>query len=667
MYLVLLLSLFSSTVFTPTVERAFSLFKTGDWAAAASALDEAYSDDPELFAANNLHYLRGRIAESQNDWARARTEFEKVTAENPLYALAMWHAARSAVRLSDDPAADSFLSRLPRTFPAELKMQIAREASQAVAVKIYQTLTTREARLERAKVRGDRTALWALLRERKEDDSALQGALLLNGAATTAQQRLDLADTFMAHRQFDNAQALYRQLANGVFASRARYQLARIQFLREDYSGAIRSFEEVAKDYPGTDWEKDSEYQIASCYWRLGDYPNSEKAYVRYMAKYGRLGQYEGAVRNLVDVYRAMSENGKALALIDSTLRRQTTVATRQVLLFSKAKVLYIQGRYTAARTLFGDLARARLRSTPGGTTREEARYFEALSLAKAGSQAAAEVIWRELARDAHSYYGQKSLVQLGMNLPDAEVTVCTSPQNVAVNQVANLESHRRPLFTSVQPVVDPVSELAFLQLWDEAALWMETKQPRPAPQAAAELAYAGGRYHRSIFYADRLPRSERTSPLLYPAGFRRIICNEAQQHAVDPLWLHAIIWQESKYNPAARSGASARGLMQFIPETAAAVSSALGMQNLQLEKLYEPAVNIRLGAYYWKSLLSELRRPEMALAAYNGGIDNVRRWRAKWAETDEFFVADIGFVETKRYVMEVFKARAAYQALGRQ
>jgi soluble lytic murein transglycosylase len=106
---------------------------------------------------------------------------------------------------------------------------------------------------------------------------------------------------------------------------------------------------------------------------------------------------------------------------------------------------------------------------------------------------------------------------------------------------------------------------------------------------------------------------------------------------------------------------------MQFIPETATAVGSALGMRNLPLEKLYDPAVNIQLGAYYWKSLLSELRRPEMALAAYNGGMDNVRRWRAKGPDTDEFFVADIGFVETKRYVMEVFKARAAYQALGRQ
>jgi soluble lytic murein transglycosylase-like protein len=52
-----------------------------------------------------------------------------------------------------------------------------------------------------------------------------------------------------------------------------------------------------------------------------------------------------------------------------------------------------------------------------------------------------------------------------------------------------------------------------------------------------------------------------------------------------------------------------------------------------------------------------------MALAAYNGGPENVQRWLAKSSDA-EFFVSDIGFVETKRYVMSVFAARAAYRSL---
>ena len=114
----------------------------------------------------------------------------------------------------------------------------------------------------------------------------------------------------------------------------------------------------------------------------------------------------------------------------------------------------------------------------------------------------------------------------------------------------------------------------------------------------------------------------------VYPSGFHDIICTEAAKYSVDPLWLHAIIWQESKYNPRARSGASARGVMQFIPETANAEGAAIGMKEFSLDRLYDPSVNIPLGAHYFASLLKEVKNPLLALAAYNGGIDNARRWK---------------------------------------
>ncbi len=129
---------------------------------------------------------------------------------------------------------------------------------------------------------------------------------------------------------------------------------------------------------------------------------------------------------------------------------------------------------------------------------------------------------------------------------------------------------------------------------------------------------------------------------------------------------MHAIIWQESKYNANAHSGAAARGLMQFIPDTAQSIAVQAGIDDLTLDRLYDPETSIQLGAYYWATLLSEFKSPELALAAYNGGPDNVRRWRDKWPDSDgEFFVSDIGFTETKLYVQAVFSARAAYGRLN--
>src|SRR4030095_8205498 len=47
-----------------------------------------------------------------------------------------------------------------------------------------------------------------------------------------------------------------------------------------------------------------------------------------------------------------------------------------------------------------------------------------------------------------------------------------------------------------------------------------------------------------------------------------RIIFRIGKQEGVDPRFIHAVIWQESKYEQKARSHAGAQGLMQLMPAT---------------------------------------------------------------------------------------------------
>jgi len=93
---------FYSTLFESSIDRVFFATQSGDWPAAASALDEAFNQDALSFDANNLHYLRGRVAEHQNDWIRARDEFNKISEGNPLHSLALWHAFHDSASLRDE-------------------------------------------------------------------------------------------------------------------------------------------------------------------------------------------------------------------------------------------------------------------------------------------------------------------------------------------------------------------------------------------------------------------------------------------------------------------------------------------------------------------------------------------------------------------------------------
>src|SRR5262245_28704208 len=386
-FVLVLASILLQTSFETTIDNASTLIRNNNLAGAAAVLDQARVSYPELFIANNLHYLRGRIAEDQRDWQRAVEEFSQIGTNNPLHALAAWHAAKASARLGNGADEESFVEMLPRDFPADFKMQLARISSNPVASKIYQNLSTREARFERARLADDDVTLRALYREAKDDDIGLQAARLTVKNASTARDQMDIAGVYTTHRQFDDALPLYNKAAEDPsYAAEARYQIARIYFLREDYKLAIESYAAIAQDFKGTDWEKDSEYQIASCYWRLGDLRNSEKAYLDYIKKYRSKGD-DGAARNLIDVYRALGETQKAIMWLDRALTARPTVTARQVLLFTKAKVLFTQQKYAAAEKLFQQLSVTRLRSAAGATTKEEAQYFGALSLAKSGKK----------------------------------------------------------------------------------------------------------------------------------------------------------------------------------------------------------------------------------------------------------------------------------------
>jgi soluble lytic murein transglycosylase len=656
----------AATPFASTIDEAFTFAQNGQWTSAASALDRAYAEDPSSFEANNLHYWRGRVAENEKDWTRALAEFEKVASGNPLRALAAWHAALASIQLRQPARASELAVEFPSDFPADMKMQLAREAPPDVALKIYTGLTSREARFQRARLVQDHSALWTLLRDSNTDDVALEAARILQPTASSPRETIDVANALAAHREFDQAVVLYRRAAETPsFKAESLFQIGRAFFQRQEYAAALEQYQAVER-LDESDWQKDARYQIASCYWRTANYRAAEKAYLDYVARYARTGVDEPAVRNLVDVYRALGENSKAIALLDQTLAKRLSTAGRQSLLFTKAKILYIEKRYSSALQIFRQLGQMRMRSTPGGASIDEVRYFEAMTLASLGNKTAANAIWKQLASDPLTYYGQKAASRLGAAIdPTASSRSCDMPADPVRSEVANrLLSLRHPVRSETDPAADALGDLVFMGLWDEASRWIERTR-RPNARLAADLAYLANRYDHAIAQADRLPSSEPNKEIIYPSAFRTTICGAAAAYHADPLWLHAIIWQESKYNPNAASAASAHGLMQFIPETARTVGAAIGIPQVTVDRLYDPETSIRMGAYYWASLMAEFKQPELALAAYNGGPVNVRRWLDKWPGADiEFFVSDIGFVETKRYVQAVFAARAAYGRL---
>lgn len=141
------------------------------------------------------------------------------------------------------------------------------------------------------------------------------------------------------------------------------------------------------------------------------------------------------------------------------------------------------------------------------------------------------------------------------------------------------------------------------------------------------------------------------------PRRFHSLVEGECRDRELDPNLFYSLIRQESLFEPEAVSWVGARGLTQIMPTTGAWIARRLRHHGFRVSHLFEPEANVRFGAYYLSVQLEDFDGDIMrALAAYNGGPDNVKRWWDYGGAGDvDVFVEDIGFSQTSDYVRRVY------------
>jgi membrane-bound lytic murein transglycosylase D len=147
--------------------------------------------------------------------------------------------------------------------------------------------------------------------------------------------------------------------------------------------------------------------------------------------------------------------------------------------------------------------------------------------------------------------------------------------------------------------------------------VWLARVRTRPAPARAAELMPK----LRAAFAAEGVP------PEL--------------------AWLAEA---ESSLNPAARSPVGAKGLFQFMPETA----RSLGLSTFLPDERTDPAKSARAAARYLRGLHGRFGNWALALAAYNAGEGRVARTLAARGAKTFTAIAEALPAETRMYVPKV-------------
>ena len=238
-----------------------------------------------------------------------------------------------------------------------------------------------------------------------------------------------------------------------------------------------------------------------------------------------------------------------------------------------------------------------------------------------------------------------------------------TPPDAVELAEAA--DPGRPPV--SVQWLMDRDAPGPAMREWRRVAA-ARGSTPRESLAAAEHVAGLGDNHNSIRWLRMAFPelggvvmwRAPSNAVRLYlPLPWHRELTAAAREAGIEPWLLAAVGRQESVMTAHARSPRGAMGVLQLLPETARIHARALGFGSAL--DLYDPSVNLRIGAYELARLLRKFGAVEPALAAYNGGETRVRRWWRRWSDERRFTEA-IPIPETYNYVRRVRFLSEAYR-----
>jgi soluble lytic murein transglycosylase len=308
----------------------------------------------------------------------------------------------------------------------------------------------------------------------------------------------------------------------------------------------------------------------------------------------------------------------------------------------------------------------------------EKLLYWGGKALEKSGRPREAEEHHARLSRDfPHSYYRQLiSLRGRAPLAPKGPFPVLQDPPLPPFLEVkadssgakaVHLEKGRLLTRMALLPLAAEELEAAEGEGANLEEMWMEISR----------LYREAEEYHRSNLLVRKKftlkslsgqPSDKERSlyRLAYPVGNPSLVDRYAQARNLDPALLCALILEESRFQVQAVSPAGARGLMQVMPQTGKRIARELKIRRFSGEQLFDPAVNIRLGSWYFARMLEEFGgKVHLALAAYNAGPHMVRKWLANGRSAgDDEFVENIPYPETRNYVIRVMGSAQIYRFL---
>ena len=290
--------------------------------------------------------------------------------------------------------------------------------------------------------------------------------------------------------------------------------------------------------------------------------------------------------------------------------------------------------------------------STP--ISKARAKYWQGRAEEAAGQDP--KPSYQAAAQYQTAFYGLLAAERLGLPLDKALLANATVPD------------WKTAAFTksSVLEAVKLLLDAGDRTLAKRFLLHLGESQDETGLAQMADMTLNWGEPHLALLVA----KAAAERGLILPAAYYPVPDFVPDDLAVSRALALAITRRESEFDPAARSAADARGLMQLLPGTAKLMANKLGVEHEVDKLLTDPAYNVTMGSAYLAEMVEKFG-PSIALIAsgYNAGPKRPERWMTEFGDPRApdvdvvDWVESIPFDETRTYVMRVAEGVVIYRA----
>jgi len=496
-------------------------------------------------------------------------------------------------------------------------------------------------------------------------------------------------------KAYDPAIAAFTRVINASadHGGEPRYYIGLSHLGAGNHAQALSAFETLLRNYVGDAYWGSGWIGKAQALAALGRIDEAVTAYRALPAELPDHPRAAEALRSAAALLERAGRLTEAAALYLEMAEAYTNDENAPVARFRAALLHYRDGNPSTAQETWYDL----VRWYPYSKQAQGARFWLGKTHLQAGNVVSAtEMLSEAVAIGPWDFYGLRAADLLKGREPfvfsDAPIASCDTPEDQAAAEVwlagwLGLESSEG-IATLPPALLDNVylrrgTLLLRLGHFDEGRADLEALRQATSEDALTQYRLAlyfrdVGLYRSSIIAASTVWRLSGAPPiqeaprflgcLIYPTYYSELVEPEAAARNLSPLFVYALLRQESLFEGYATSFAAAHGLMQVIPPTGQEIYNALGWPpGYSTPDLYRPMVSVHYGVWYLARQRDYIDGNLFAgMAAYNGGPGNSKRWWTAANADQDLFVELIGFAETRTYVERIREHYARYAWLYR-